>query len=885
MYEKPWLCDARDRFLPVGTQNLSFDINIAMASFFLNRLNNSLSKVMRRIFSLLIILCLLLPATSLSASAKREEAALKVIERVTQRTGLSDKIILKKKRTKQGTYFRHQSADGVLHITASDNVALCRGFYDYMKQHRLGLLSWSGSSLRVPEAFADEDAREVTSPFANHYYFNVCTYGYSMPYWDWERWEQEIDWMALHGINMPLALVAYEAIMARVWEKMGLTREEINAYFAAPAHLPWMRMGNISSIDGPLNDDWHKQQIALQHKILQRMRELDMKPICPGFPGFVPQAFKRLHPELELIETNWAGGAFHNWMVSPQEPLFREIGTVFIREWEKEFGRCDYYLADSFNEMEIPFPEKGNPERYALAASYGEHVYESIRAANPRAVWVMQGWMFGYQRNIWDYDTLEALVSRVPDDKMLLLDLAVDYNKHFWHSEVNWEYYKGFYGKPWVYSVIPNMGGKTGLTGVLDFYANGHLEALASPNRGRLVAHGMAPEGIENNEVIYELVTDAGWCDHRTDVRQWLRQYAENRYGQAPATLMQAWEHLLASVYGTFTDHPRFNWQFRPGSVKRGSINLCEDYFEGLQCFADAADELGDNPLYRVDLQEMAAQYVGGKAEILTRQIDEAYLLGDTLQARFLQSRFETLLRGIDLLLSQHPTMRLDRWLDFAHRAAATDAQRRQYDRNARRILTIWGPPVDDYAARMWSGLVGDYYLPRWLHHFESRTSGRPFDMAAWERQWVEDNQDPVRPKPAIDIVPFARRLMRLAEDVTEADLKLNRPGMIGVWSLAAGQERTLRLNLTARMLEKLEGISCEQLRGDGEVQVSGFELEADGEIVASSTQAQAVSPGHPATYAIRLPKDTKANNGCTLTIRFTVSGGEAAGIVETIGN
>ncbi len=56
----------------------------------------------------------------------------------------------------------------------------------------------------------------------------------------------------LHGVNMPLALVGYEAILARVWKKMGLTDEEINSYFVGPAHLPWMRMGNISGVDGPL---------------------------------------------------------------------------------------------------------------------------------------------------------------------------------------------------------------------------------------------------------------------------------------------------------------------------------------------------------------------------------------------------------------------------------------------------------------------------------------------------------------------------------------------------------------------------------------------------------------------------------------------------------
>jgi hypothetical protein len=26
-----------------------------------------------------------------------------------------------------------------------------------------------------------------------------------MAFWNWSRWEQEIDWMALHGVNLPLA--------------------------------------------------------------------------------------------------------------------------------------------------------------------------------------------------------------------------------------------------------------------------------------------------------------------------------------------------------------------------------------------------------------------------------------------------------------------------------------------------------------------------------------------------------------------------------------------------------------------------------------------------------------------------------------------------------
>lgn len=721
---------------------------------------------MKRI--LLFSLCLL--ASSLQAvwgQKKALDQTRKVIERVTGKSDLPVSFVLKanKGQLEGKTNFHYRVDDGVLKIEGSSPVALCHGFYDFVKSNRAGLYSWSGNNIRFPQQLTDGTEKQVVSPFQHHYMFNVCTYGYSMPYWDWERWEKEIDWMALHGIDMPLALVGYEAIIARVWKKMGLTDEEINSYFVGPAHLPWMRMGNVSGIDGPLNEDWHRQQIALQHKILKRMKSLGMKPICPGFPGFIPEAFKRIYPDLHIIQTHW-GGAFCNWMISPQEELFSKIGTAFIREWEKEFGKNEYYLVDSFNEMEIPFPAKGSKERYELLASYGEKVYQSIRKGNPNAVWTMQGWMFGYQRNIWDYETLGALVSKVPDDKMLLLDLAVDYNKHFWHSEVNWEFYKGFYNKPWVYSVIPSMGGKTAMTGILDFYANGHLEALSSPNKGRLLAHGMAPEGIENNEVIYELLSDAGWSDKKIDIHEWLREYSCNRYGSCPAAIGRCWDLLLESVYGTFTDHPRYNWQFRPGTVRDGSINLSPSFFKAIESFVEASGQMKDNPLYLADLAEFTALYLGGKAELLVKAIDKQYEIGDTVRAVKFEKDFEHIMLGMDALLSTHPTLRLERWIDFAHKQAVTPEQRRQYERNAKRIVTIWGPPVDDYSARVWSGLIRDYYLPRWKHYFASRKTGESFDFAAWEKNWVE-SEGCSSQTPPTDVVNTARSLMDYAAFIT----------------------------------------------------------------------------------------------------------------------
>ncbi|MFI3295470.1 MAG: alpha-N-acetylglucosaminidase [Rikenellaceae bacterium] len=773
--------------------------------------------------------------------------------------------------------FSQQVKGDKLLIWGSSGVALSRGFYDFMSQNSLGQSSWSGSRFDIPDSFAGLDTRSVTSPVEHHYYLNVVTYGYTTPYWDWAQWEQEIDWMALHGIDMPLALVATEAISVRVWKRLGLTDQEISDYLVGPAHFPWMRMGNISQIDSPLPQSWHDDQVELQHKILDRMRGLNMTPICPGFAGFVPKAITRLYPDAQIVETSW-GGAFHNWMISPESELFTTIAKMYIEEWEAEFGRNSHYLVDSFNEMEIPFPPKGTAERYDLLRSYGEKVYHSISESSPDAVWVMQGWMFGYQRDIWDYETLAALVSSVPDDKILLLDLAADYNAHWWHSSFNWDFYKGFYDKNWVYSVIPNMGGKTGHTGVLDFYANGHLAALESENRGNLLAIGMAPEGVENNEVIYELLTDAAWSDQHIDVEQWLERYSLARYGTYNPTLALYWQKMLSSVYGTFTDHPRYNWQFRPGTVSRGSINVCGDYFAALESFASLSEGMIDNPTYFVDLCENMALYLGAKLEIVTQAIYQAMQVGDRERSLELQGEFERLALLIDQFLDSHPTLRLERWLDFASAHGTTDQERDYYQKNARRIVTVWGPPVDDYSARVWSGLVRDYYLPRWQEYFVSANTGESVDLAAWELRWVEEQR-------GVSSVDYSAITSDLVADVISSvsyitpSMIEQQAGLVSVLTSDSDEACQREVGLSAGQLQDAGSIVIEYLRG-GATTIASVVLELDGVEVLTQTVDKVLSY-QEASYTLVFDEQMsrRANNGARLLVCLSGVDGDTSSV------
>lgn len=634
-----------------------------------------------------------------------------------------------------------------VHINASSSVALTRGAYAYLKQEHNNMLSWSGANISMPNKLADYQT-EQTTPFKFRYYLNVVTHGYTTAYWDWARWEQEIDWMAMHGMNMPLLAGAHEAILFRVFRKLGFSEEQSYQYFSGPAHFPWNRMGNIVGWDGAnrLPKNYFDKQIALNHKILARVRELGMTPIIHAFAGFVPPATKALFPDAQVRELSWAGGLpshTNGRLLSPTSPLFVKIGKMYIDEWEKEFGKNEYYLADSFNEMDVP---KADTEQALLSelAGYGSKVYESIRAANPDATWVMQGWTFPYHKDssgelFWTAKRLHALVSTVPDDKLLILDLANEYNKLVWNIDPSWKIYSGFFNKQWIYSFIPNMGGKTPLNGVLEQYASMPVEALNYSKKGNLVGFGFAPEGIENNEMIYELLTDVAWQNTAIDIDKWQRDYATQRYGAFPKALASALKGLNKSALGSFTDHPMFRYQLRPNTPgqsfsKKATVHQSENFTQATAMFLSAS-ELNASELYRYDAIELAATYLGLVADDLLEKF-----LAQSLDARDYQllEQAMSILGNVDKLLLEHPNHRLENWVTLARSWGDSAQEKDYYESNAKRLLTTWGgKPVNDYAGRMWNGLISDYYMQRWQVNHEALKHNKAIDLDQWEENWL----------------------------------------------------------------------------------------------------------------------------------------------------
>ncbi|MEN0052626.1 MAG: alpha-N-acetylglucosaminidase TIM-barrel domain-containing protein [Mucilaginibacter sp.] len=655
--------------------------------------------------------------------------------------------------------YEYAAANGELTVKGNSTAAVCKGFYDYLRTTNQGMVCWSGKNVHIQTPWLAAQKKRVTSPYHFHYYMNVVTHGYTTPYWGFDRWQQELDWMSLHGMDMPLINGAYEAIIFRVFKKLGLQDADIAAFFTGPAYHPWNRMGNITGWDAPVPASYYTKQIRLTHQVLDRMHELGMQPIIPAFAGFVPSAIKKVYPDAKVNDVIWGGfeklTKYRAHILMPDNQLFAKIGTMYVQEWEKEFGKATYYLADSFNEMDVP-PAPSEEQQLSQLSAYGNVVYRSIKDANPDAVWVMQGWTFPYQKGrdgklFWTAERLGKLVEKVPDDKVMFLDLANEYNLDSWKIDPSWKTYKGFFNKAWIYSFIPNMGGKTPWNGILKTYAEAPETALNYEHKGNLTGFGFAPEGIENNEIIYELLSDIGYTDKKIDLKTWIAAYCKQRYGGYPPEMEQAFNNFQQSCYGTFEPHPRFRYQQNAKGDEAGSVNTNERFFAGVKQFLACAGQLKGSELYRNDAMELASQYLSLRADTI---ITVALANKSKVNDKELNKAYH--LMGIsDQLLRSHPNHQLKTWIDMAKSWGDTPAEKQYYARDAKRIITTWGGTVNDYSARTWSGLIDTYYIPRMKNLYSPVSKQKNMATDNWEENWIQRDLV-LDSKPSADPVQLA---------------------------------------------------------------------------------------------------------------------------------
>ena len=668
--------------------------------------------------------------------------------------------------------FEIEGTEGLITLRGNNGVSIASALNHYLKTVCKADISWNGNQLNLPTQLpqVEQKIRE-TSPYTYRYYLNYVTYNYSMGWWDWERWEKEIDWMALHGINMPLTIGGQNSIWQRVYHSLGFTDKELEVFFSGPAYSGFNWMGLLDGYGGPLPQHWINAQEALTKKILQRQRALGMKPVLPAFTGHVPPGFDEKYPGTKTKKVQWTVFPEVD-ILDPDDPMFVEIGRRFIAEQMKVYGTDHLYTADTFIEV---LPPSNDP---AYLRDMSKQLYQSMAIADPKAIWVMQGWMFYFKEKFWQPEQIEALLHAVPDDNMIVLDLWTE-------TRPVWSRTNAYHGKPWIWCMIHNFGGTTNLFGKMPVIANGPVEALHHPDKGKLQGIGITTEAIGHTPVIYQLFMDNVWRRDPIALDNWVADYAQRRYDSDNPQALRAWHILQKTVYGYTGDinsgGSRSMANARPGFARQGprtnvhSFYNPADLLPAWEQLLKASDELEKNEGYRYDLVNLTRQVLANYADELHAHYVIAYEKKDQKKMKAYSKQFITLIDDMDRILGTHPDFLLGNWLQDARSWGTNQQESDLYEWNARNLITLWhgkiGARLHDYSARQWNGLMSHFYKKRWEMFFtyvdkqlkqkkEADPKAINEDIREWEWEWVQaKNSYPIQPKG--DAVQIAKGLFK----------------------------------------------------------------------------------------------------------------------------
>ena len=666
-------------------------------------------------------------------------------------------------------YFELSTADGKVHVKGNDGVSLATGINHYLKYYCNVNLSQVGDQAVMPAAApAIEGTVHLETKAAVRYSYNYCTLSYSMAFWGEEEWRNELDWLALNGVNVVLDATAQEEVWRRFLGKLGYTHPEAKDYIAGPAYYAWAYMANLSGFGGPVHDSWFEERTELARKNQQIMRALGMQPVLQGYSGMVPTDITSKATGAYALTSSdiIAQGSWCSFqrpaMLRTTSAAFDTYAELFYACQKEVYGdTSDYYATD-------PFHEGGNTGGMN-AQDISREVLTSMLASDANAVWIIQA---------WQGNPTTALLNGLDDvengaQHALVLDLYAEKTPHNQETGSSYGDTKEFDDTPWLYCMLNNFGGRLGLHGHLDNMAS--AIPVAFNNSTHIAGIGITPEASVNNPVLYDFLFETIWQTDATqplteiDLDSWLDSYATRRYGAASESANQAWDILKETVYKSSLNNlgqgaPESVVNARPAlSISAASTwgNAVVSYDKVLleqaaKLLLEDYDVLKSSEGYLYDVANVLQQVLSNSAQEYQKKMATAYNSRDL--AAF-EKYSETFLQIIDYMETVTATSEyflLGRWVEQAKALGknADDFTRELYEFNAKALVTTWGSynqaesgGLKDYSNRQWSGLIGDFYKVRWERWITARTNelkGESYESSInwfqWEWEWVRSN-------------------------------------------------------------------------------------------------------------------------------------------------
>ena len=321
----------------------------------------------------------------------------------------------------------------------------------------------------------------------------------------------------------------------------------------------------------------------------------------------------------------------------------------------------------------------------------GRSIGKLFTNVDPQAIWAMQSWSIR-----------KEIATAVPKNRLLVLDLAGQ-RRDFW-------------GYDFVVGQLHNFGGRINIHGDLADVADNKF-AAAKKTTPQAVGMGLFMEGTMQNPVFYNLVFDMTWRDGPVDVRSWVHQYAQRRYGAESAAAGEAWDILLDTAYkkGTSGVEQSSIIAARPAlNPKKSGPNAGFDIPYSRRRLAEAwelllqdRERLRASDGYRFEVADVGRQVLSNLGQTIQKEVARAHVAKDKAAFEKASREFLELLDDVDAICATRNEYNFGKWVRDAHAWGVTDAEKSLYEYNAAMLLTLLGPGRQAGNIRLFVAQVG----------------------------------------------------------------------------------------------------------------------------------------------------------------------------------
>lgn len=679
-------------------------------------------------------------------------------------------------------YYILSAENGKVRIQGNNGVSMAFGLKQYLNHFCHVYIGQQTIQNRMPDSpYLPAAPVYKRASFPLRYAYNYCTLSYTMPFWDAGRWQRELDWLALSGVNLVLDFTGIEEVWYRFLTELGYGDTETRKWIVGPCYTAWQQMQNMEAFGGPVPRQFFADRAALARRNQQFMKDMGMTPVRQGYGGMVPSWHREHAPGITIFQQGKWNGLNRPAMLDVTTEFYRQYAELFYRIQDEVLGGgSHYYAADVFHEGGI------RPERLTDSL-IAETVLKNMLKHDDEAVWILQAW-----RENPTPDFLSG-IGKAGREHALILDLSATDHPMWKDSE--------FSQTPWIYCMLDMYGGRVSTHGEPEILSREIPKVLA--DAGQVRGIGFSAEATLHNPIVFDLLFDMAWEREEMDLCAWLRTWLTARYGQENETAFHAWQELLRTAYHSpgyshhggytqiFTFRPSLKMEYGEVFNELGSTVIKKPYYD-VSAFEKAVLELGKagelfsgEEAWLYDMQDLLRQVLNNRACGLALAAKEEWEQMRPESAARKAKEFFVLFDACERLMTVRKDTTLEDWLGYASRAGRPygPETERLFVRQAKMLITTWAGPetyryLADYAYRQYAGLMKKYYRPRWECFFREWRELNSEEWFGMAQEFIDTDfpvedltedgeciaaEKDVRP-PAVEIIQDVLRLLGQSE-------------------------------------------------------------------------------------------------------------------------